>query len=250
MSTEPGVIRLQADGPADQGLKPLKLNPADFQSPLPVQNNHLYFSDPVEGLNAGVWETTTMQEAFGPYPGDEFIVVLEGRFEMVDGKGKGVPGRKGQSVIFRNGIPTSWKQDGYLKKFYVTLRKSDDPPPQIDSAEGGVIVLDPDMTLSDSDAVSRSNSGAKQRERVIFTNNTDKMGVGLCHTEAYTSEPFAFPSHEFVQVLDGGVSITTTDGTRQTFVAGDVFFIAKGTVTTWEVPTYLRKYYAAVDSAK
>lgn len=60
------------------------------------------------------------------------------------------------------------------------------------------------------------------------------------------SQPLAFPCHEFGQVLEGEVSITTTDGKRQTFVAGDVFFIAKGTVTTWEVPTHLRKYYATV----
>lgn len=82
---------------------------------------------------------------------------------------------------------------------------------------------------------------------MIFTNDAGMMEVGLWDTEGYASELFAFPCHELGQVLEGEVSITTTDGTRQTFVAGDVFFIAKGTVATWEVPTYLRKYYAAVD---
>lgn len=153
MSILPGVIRLEANGPSGQGLTPLELDPASFQSSVPLQHYHLYFSDRAIGLNVGVWDTTTMQEAFGPYPGDEFIVVLEGRFEMVDGKGGGVPARKGQSVAFRNGIPTSWKQDGYLRKFYMTLNSDDDPPP-IDSAEGGVIVLDPDLTLADSDTIS------------------------------------------------------------------------------------------------
>jgi uncharacterized cupin superfamily protein len=197
-------------------------------------------------VNVGVWDTTTMQEAFGPYPGDEFIVVLEGRFEMVDGKGGSVPARKGQSVAFRNGIPTSWKQDGYLKKFYITVTSVGEPP-HIDSAEGGVIVLDPELVLTQDDLTSHSKSGARQRDRVIFTNDARTMDVGLWDTEAYVSEPFAFPCHEFAQVLEGEVTITTADGVRQTFVAGDVFFIAKGTVTTWEVPTYFRKYYASVD---
>lgn len=239
-----GVIRLEAN-PVD-GLKLLELDPAGFQSPLPVQHSHLFFSDPKIGLNVGVWDTTTMQEAFGPYPGDEFIVVLEGGFEMVDGKGGSVPARKGQSVAFRNGIPTSWKQDGYLKKFYITV-SSDGEPPKIDSAEGGVIVLNPDLMLVDSDRLSHSKSGAKQRDRTLFTNDAGTMEVGLWDTEAYVSEPFPFPCHEFAQVLEGEVTITTADGVRQTFVTGDVYFIEKGTVTIWEVPTYLRKYYAAVD---
>jgi uncharacterized cupin superfamily protein len=244
MSTSSGVIRLEANPGC--GLRPLALDPASFQSPLPVQHYHLFFSDPAIGLNVGVWDTTTMQEAFGPYPGDEFIVVLEGRFEMVDGKGGSVPARKGQSVAFRNGIPTSWKQDGYLKKFYITVTSVGEPP-HIDSAEGGVIVLDPELVLTQDDLTSHSKSGARQRDRVIFTNDARTMDVGLWDTEAYVSEPFAFPCHEFAQVLEGEVTITTADGVRQTFVAGDVFFIAKGTVTTWEVPTYFRKYYASVD---
>jgi len=117
MSFEKRVIRLEKNGPADTGMPEMECSPADFQSPLPTQNLHVYFSDPDIGLNVGVWDTTTMQEAFGPYPGDEFIWVLEGAFEMLDGDGKAVPVREGESVCFRNATPISWKQEGLLKKF-------------------------------------------------------------------------------------------------------------------------------------
>ncbi len=98
------VIRLDGNGPAGIALQPLDLDPADFQSPLPRQNVHEYFADEEAGPSAGVWDTTTMQRAFGPYPGDEFILVLEGSFAMVDGQGGAVTAKAGDSVCFRNGI--------------------------------------------------------------------------------------------------------------------------------------------------
>lgn len=39
----------------------------------------------------------------------------------------------------------------------------------------------------------------------------------------------------------GEVTIATADGVRQTLVAGDVCFIAKGTVTTWDEPACLKE---------
>jgi len=115
MNMKKRVIRLERDGPADTGMPEMQCDPADFQSALPTQNLHTYYSDPEIGLNVGVWDTTTMQEAFGPYPGDEFIWVLQGAFKMIDGDGKAVKINEGQSVCFRNAIPISWKQEGYLK---------------------------------------------------------------------------------------------------------------------------------------
>ena len=240
------IIRLLENGPEGQGLQPMTLTQADFHSPLPRQNVHVYFSDPALGLNVGVWDTTSMQEAFGPYPGDEFVVVLDGAFAMIDGNGRGVPAHKGQSVVFRNGTPVSWMQPGYLKKFFITLLDPKAPAPQIDSAEGGIVALDPELELTGTDKITRSDSGAKQRDRVIFTNDAGTMSVGLWDTEAMTTEPYAFPCHEFGQVLDGLVTITGEDGSSETFGPGDAFFIPQGTTTRWHVPSYLRKYYATV----
>ncbi|MCC5984500.1 MAG: DUF861 domain-containing protein [Rhodobacteraceae bacterium] len=240
------IIRLNPDGPDGKGLSPMTLEAEDFQSPLPRQNTHVYFSDPEFGMNVGVWDTTSMQEAFGPYPGDEFIVVLEGAFAMIDGAGRGVPAHKGQSVIFRNGTPVSWMQPGYLKKFFLTLYDPDAPVPSINRIEDGIIPLEPDAALSDDDEISKSDSGAKQRERVIFTNDAGTMTVGLWDTEAMITEPYPFPYHELAVVIEGTVTITGEDGTAETFGPGDAFFIPRGTITRWDVSHYLRKYYVAV----
>ena len=176
MSATPKIIRLSANGPDGIGLASLDLDEADFQSPLPKQHYHLYFSDPDIGLNVGVWDTTSMQEAFGPYPGDEFVLVLDGSFAMVDGHGGATPGKAPEMVAFRNGAPMSWKQDGYLKKFYLTLLDPTDDTPAIDTAEGAVIVINPTTTLTDKDILSvddSTGSGAVEREVIFFENDAE-----------------------------------------------------------------------------
>lgn len=246
MRTKSGIIRFEENGPA--GLKPMDLDPADFHEMPERQNLHVYYEDPELGMSVGVWDTTPMQERFGPYPGDEFILVLEGRFDMMDtfdGSGSQVFCRKGQSVIFRNGVPVSWKQHDYLKKFYITYMD-----PRADtttglSAEGGIQALDPDLTLTGADRTD--NEGAVQREKVFFRNAHGNFEVGLWDTEAIDTALEPFPAHEFCQVLEGEVTVTEADGTAQTFREGDVFFVPHGTVCRWHVPQYLPKYYAALD---
>ncbi len=219
------VIRLEPDGQGGCGLTRADLDPDDFQSQLPVQNVHEFFADADAGISVGVWDTTTMQEAFGPYPGDEFIVVLEGCFAMIDAEGVAVTAGKGQSVCFRNAIPTSWKQDGYLKKFYVTWRDPQAQTPDIASAAGGVIVLDADPQLGISG----------HSETIIFSNDTGNMTVRYCQLPPGTAPVAATLHHDFVQVLQGDITLTGADGSAQVFARGDVFFIPKGTLCGWTV---------------
>lgn len=246
MTEGPAIIRFEENGP--NGLSNMELDPSDFHEMPEAQHVHVYFEDNELGMSAGVWDTTQMQEAFGPYPGDEFILVLEGSFKMLDASGEGVPATKGQSVIFRNGVPVSWKQEGYLKKFYITYLDPRADTPQIHSAEGGICALDPDMTLGDNDLLP--DTSTPQREKVFFTNDHGNFEVGLWDTEGMKTPMEPFPWHEFAQVLDGEVTLTEVDGTARTFRAGDVFFVPAGTVCSWNVPRYLRKYYAALDPKK
>ncbi|WP_306116029.1 MULTISPECIES: cupin domain-containing protein [unclassified Roseovarius] len=243
MKSRQRIVRLSPNGP--DGLDPMTLDPADFATPPEAQNVHVYFQDDELGLSVGVWDTTTMQEAFGPYPGDEFIVVLEGHFRMLDADGDGVPAQQGQSVIFRNGAPVSWKQDGYLKKFYITYLDPRAPTPAVECANGGIIALDPDQTLTDADLLTDTRT--PQREKVFFTNDHRNFEVGLWDTQTLQTEMAPFESHEFCQVLDGEVTLTEDNGTAHHFKTGDVFFVPAGTVCAWNVPAYLRKYYATLD---
>jgi len=246
MGKAQGVIKLEAGGPPGVGLARMDLDPEDFQSPLPEQNIHLYYEDPEIGLSVGVWTTTDMQEAFGPYPGDEFMLLLEGRVVMLDGEGGETAIETGQSFVLRNAIPISWKQVGFLRKLFILYLDPEAETPKIESAEGGVMVLDPGAPHPDLAPVSESIGGGSQRERVIFTNDSGNLTVGEWESSAFESRPQAYGVHEFVQMLEGSATIAEADGTRHTFTAGDVFFIPKGTHCSWKAEQPIRKYYVTL----
>ena len=253
MSTKKKVTRFEANGPAGTGLHAMKLDQADFQSELPDQHLHVYFENEALGLSVGVWTTTDMQEAFGPYPGDEFMWLLEGQVAMMDGDGKAIHIKQGETFCIRNGIPTSWKQVGFLRKFYMTYENPNADTPDISTADGGVLVLDPaalqsGMTVMDTtDPFEIKGEAPLQHDNMAFTNDAGNMFMGMWDSTAFESEMRPFPCHEFVQLLEGEITITEGDGMTHNFVGGDVFLIPEGTICSWKTSGYVKKLYSILD---
>lgn len=253
MSDAKKVYRLEEYGPAGVGLHEMTCKSEDFASELPTQTLHEYFDDEALGMSVGVWTTTSMQEAYGPYPGDEFVLLLEGGFTMVDGDNEVLDQyREGESVYFRNAAPVSWVQEGDLRKFYITYLNPNREIPEGVPAGGAVKAVDPSVTadqmvvLDDTDPFIIRGDQPTQREHVYFTNDTEDMFVGQWDSTSFESEMAPFPTHEFVQLLEGEIVITEADGTVNRFEKGDVFFVPKDTVCSWKAPGYVKKYYAVV----
>lgn len=244
-----GVMRLEPDGPVGEGLQPMEVNPAGFApgSAVPEQTIHAYFSDESIGLTVGVWTTTGMQEKPGPYPGDEFMYLLEGRLDMVS-DAETVPVETGQSFAVRNGIPVSWTQEApFLRKFFLLLHDEKKPVPKNDSAKGGVVVMDPVALEGKLAPEVESLGGGAQRDAPAFTNDDGTMFVGMWETTPFETEMGPFSVHEMCQILEGEAIITEEDGTEHRFGPGEFLFIPKGTVCSWKCDVPLRKYYAIVD---
>jgi uncharacterized cupin superfamily protein len=235
MTAMTGLRPVRIDPGALQ-LEPLDLDPAAFQSPLPVQNYHLIFEDAAIGMAVGIWDTTTMQEAFGPYPGDEFITVLEGSFSILDADGNAVTGHTGQSATFRNGIPVSWKQEGYLRKIYLTLMAPGADTPVIASAAKGVTVLDGEP----------SSTGTGILRRVEFQNDACTMSVEhRIHTDQSLSA-VASERHELCRILSGRMTLTDYSGEVLDLGAGDHVFIPKGAVVATKTADATQAYHVYV----
>ncbi len=253
MSTNKRVIRFEPNGPADTGMPALELERADFQSELPEQHLHVYFEDEALGLSAGVWTTTDMQEAFGPYPGDEFMWVLEGQVAMMDGDGNATHIKKGETFCIRNGIPISWKQVGFLRKFYMTYDDPNAQTPVIANADGGVLILDPDVLhsgmtkMDNTEPLLIKGKAPLQHDNIAFTNDAGNMFVGMWDSMAFESEMRPFPWYEFVQLLEGEITIMQAGGTTHQFNAGDAFFIPEGTPCSWTAGGYVKKLYSILD---
>lgn len=245
------VIRLEKNGPDGSGLSKMDLSPSDFHGPVPIQTVHSYYNDDEIGLNVGVWTTTNMQEAFGPYPGDEFIWLLEGGFSMVDEDGQALDHyEEGESVFFRNGAPVSWMQKEFLRKFYITYLNPDNKPPVNVEALGAVKAVDGSITQDQMTTLETTDPFTIEGEKPIqndynhFTNDTEDMFVGTWDSTPFQSKMEAFPVYEFVQLLEGEITITEEDGTVHIFKSNDCFFIPKGTVCSWKTTEYVKKYYA------
>jgi uncharacterized cupin superfamily protein len=249
------VIRFETHGPADTGMPAMELDQADFQGALPEQHLHEYFNDDELGLNAGVWTTTDMQEAFGPYPGDEMMWVLEGQVDMIDGDGKATHVNEGETFCIRNGIPISWKQVGFLRKFYITYADPKADPQNIDTADGGVIVLNAEALqqamekMDTTDPFVIKGNPPVQHDSNAFTNDAGNLFIGMWDSTAFESEMLPFPCYEFVQLLEGEITITEQDGTVNVFVAGDVFLVPEGTVCSWKTTGYVKKFYCMLDTS-
>jgi hypothetical protein len=253
MSTEKRVYRLEAHGPADTGMHEMECNPEDFASNLPTQTLHEYYEDEALGMSVGVWTTSPMQEAFGPYPGDEFVWLVEGGFKMVDGDDNVLDTYKqGECVYFRNAAPVSWVQEKHLRKFYITYLNPEREVPTGVPAEGAVKAVDPSITPEQMTALESTDpfiiNGDKpvQRQYRYFTNDTGDMSVGLWDSTPLETRLAPFPYHEFARMLEGEIVITEEDGTVSMFQKDDVFFVPKGTVCSFETTEYTKLYYAVV----
>ena len=247
------IIPLEYDGPDGVGLSMLNLDADDFQSDLPEQHWHLYHENLPLNLIVGVWTTTSMQEKFGPYPGDEFMCILEGQVEMIDREGEATLIKEGQTFCVRNGVPVSWKQVGFLRKFFITYTPKDEEGTSPSSDKKGVFVLDQDKlgeklkNLDTPFPYECDGVHPMQKNATLFMNETGNMRVGMWESTAFKGKMKAFPYNEFVQVLEGGISVIEQDGNKHEFSAGDVFFVPQGTVCSWQFTGNVRKFYCRVD---
>jgi hypothetical protein len=180
--------------------------------------------------------------------------VREGQVSMVDGENHETLVKTDQCFCTRNAIPISWKQVGFLRKFYMTYADPNTDTPEIASADGGVTILDETeldtgMTKMEStEPLVIVGDKPLQHDNILFTNDAGNMYVGMWDSTAFDSEMSPFPWHEMVRLLEGEVTITEDDGKVHLFKAGDAFFIPTGTVCRWQADGYVKKFYSILDA--
>jgi len=79
-----------------------------------------------------------------------------------------------------------------------------------------------------------------------FKTDDDSILCGVWESAPCREEIEAYPVHEMMTVISGSVTLTHPNGRAETFVAGDTFFVAKGSKLIWEITETMRKYYLIV----
>lgn len=237
------AVRFDPDVPlADWGGYP----PEALVSGTPRQRGHLYIDDKARGLSAGVWDCTAMTCRMGPYPVDEFMLLLEGAVEIVRPDGQVTRVEAGQSFVIPKGLVCQWRQPGYVKKFFVILETPDQPEQR--PCTGLALALpDPGAVLEPTPGPQPAAllSGAPAWSgKDYFEDASSRFTVGLWASTAYHRKAIPFPRHELMCLLQGAVTITGPSGKAQTFKAGESFFVPYGAVTDFRTDGDVKKIFA------
>lgn len=250
---KPAILRLDPSGPLNGRLTKLELSQEDFQSDLPEQHWHIYFQDEQLGLTVGVWTTTSMQEAFGPYPWDEFMIVLEGQVKLLDHENQQSIVKQGETFVVSKGLPVSWKQEGFCRKFFLIYDPPDALAASAGHADGGQYILksktlEPMLKKADPQQQNIAAAGSpSRRQAVCDTKYTGNMMCGLAQDESLETAMAPSSHHELVQLLTGKVQVTEAGGHVHEFRSGDVFFLPAGTPCAWRANAPTSRFFCRVD---
>ena len=223
--TDLTIIAFDRDGPDGRGLSAIDESPDDLPlvpgSGVRVQRGDTYFTDDTGKCIAGIWDCTPCQTAMGPYPFDEFMVILEGSVIIVHEDGTETIFRAGESFVIPKGAPVSWKQTESLRKFYVVVIdeeeiEADDLPETLPAVRR----IDPTMDVPDS--------------RGLYADPSGRFTAGIKDGKLVSSSSSPRPTNELLHILEGEVTLTTDAGGGgggcdvRTFVAGDTFLVPRG----------------------
>ncbi|MCR9219095.1 MAG: hypothetical protein NXI21_02600 [Alphaproteobacteria bacterium] len=215
-------IHITGDGVEGRALEPLPIEPADFETPPTAQSWAIAHADEALGLTVGVWTTSDMKEAFGPYPGDEFMAVLEGETRLIEADGGETLVRAGEAFCVHNRHPVSWKQVGSMRKIFMIH----DPPgavaPDAAPAGPGVVVWSADETGAADGSVEAD--GPLQRS-VRFTTGDGLMTAGSVEIAPHDDRQRPAGPHELLFISAGAVRIADEGGRDLTLGAGEAVFL-------------------------
>mgnify|MGYP002725780879 CR=1 FL=1 len=252
MSTEK-IIRFAPNGPDNLGLQEwYPIDPNDLESGTPVQRGHLYHEDPAKGYMTGVWDCTAMTEKFGPYGVHEFMLLLEGSVTMVLENGEEVIINAGEPFIIPKGLPYKWKQEGYVRKYFVIFENPGAPAGE-DVSSQGVILPTPEGPAEGlqeekiEDTSEFVGDVPSWNNHTYFTDPSNQLTCGLWDSTPFETPASPFPHSELMIILEGSVTLSDDEGNEHVFKAGDAAYVPKGAALGWKSTEYVRKYYVIFD---
>lgn len=252
---ESRITRFEPRGPAATGLQEWDpIDPASLEAGAPLQRGHIYHQDEAAGYMAGVWDCTAMTGRFEPYGVNEFMLLLEGSVTMVVADGREVSVNAGQTFVLPKGLPCQWKQEGYVRKYFVIFADPGGAPPADPDALSVILPLPagPSGGLSQAQIADPSiflGEIPTQHNHVYFQDSSGQMTVGLWTSTPFETAATPFRRNEFMYLLEGSVTLTDGDGVKHHFQAGDSAYVPMGAVRGWKSTGLVRKIYTIFQPA-
>jgi uncharacterized cupin superfamily protein len=202
------------------------------------------FSAPDDGLSVGLWSATPFVAASGPYPVDEFMILLEGSvtIRLPDGRSETV--RAGDSFFIPKGLVCTWDQPETVRKVYMIFENG-----TADPSATLPLKIEPEAALTASPGPSPAvliGAAPRQSERLSYKDASGRFSVAVWATTPYSRIPVTYPRHELMHLLAGEVTLTAAGAAPRTYRVGDTFFVPKGCVVDWVSTGDVRKIYCSV----
>lgn len=216
------IIKLIAT-PATYVMEADELEPSMFSSSVPKQHSYMAYENDDIGLYVGIWDTTDMVEAPGPYPCDEYMVLLEGTALIQHNQtSTDTEITTNQSFVIPKGLDCQWHQSGYLRKFFVIWQH-------------------PELDLPTTPSVDRILIDGED-----YQDHTKQFHTGMAGTQHYSSAQAPHPYYEFIYVKHG--KLTISGHSTCSLNAGEAAFISKGTRCQFDSSSDLTAEFVRVSS--
>jgi uncharacterized cupin superfamily protein len=246
MALDQGIIRFNPEGPPGQGLEPM----VDITPDMVVEGSaselcHNYYTSPSGLLTAGVWKCTAHTLELGPYPVDEFMLVLDGSVNIVHADGHEEVFRAGDAFVIPKGLPCQWKQTESIHKVYVILDDPKTPIPD-EPASNRAIRLSASEGLAELALPHPENfegGTPTQEDCTAFEDTTGHFFAGTWTCTPMRRKAQRFGRIELMCLLEGGMTLTDDTGAEHSFTAPDVLLELPDTVSAWTSTKSVRKFY-------
>ena len=246
MALDRGIIRFDPEGPPGRGLEPVvEITPDMVEAGSASELCHNYYTSPSGVLTAGVWKCTAHTLEFGPYPVDEFMLVLDGSVNIVHEDGHEEIFRAGDAFVIPKGLPCQWKQTESIHKIYVILDDSETPIPD-EPVSNRAIRLSPSEGLAELQLSNPENFEGglpTQEDCSAFEDATGSFFSGTWTCSPMRRKAQRFGRFELMCLLEGGMTLTDDTGSEYSFAAPDVLLELPDTVSAWVSSKNVRKYY-------
>ena len=240
------VIRFDRDGDPETGLQTWEaMPPESIARGNPVQRGHTFFATDGDRLTAGVWDCTAYEEVRGPYPVDEFMILLEGSLDIENEDGSTQTFRSGDAFFIPRGTVLSWRQSEYLRKYWVIHDNPDATPPAPGTRAQAIDANAPITPMTDVDPTPFEGGAPRMGLNSLYQDPGGKFIVGSWESSPMKRKPSTIERSELMHILEGSGSITNADGVVFEFQAGDTFLVPVGMGYRWENDEYVRKLFCS-----
>lgn len=216
------VRRIEENGPDASGLTVWEtLDPADLAAGNPHQSGYMYDEDEARGYSAGVWHCTPFDDAPGPYPVDEYMLLLEGTVVMALPDGSEVRVNAGEAFVLPQGLECQWKMPTDVRKVFMIVENDGRTTSENTSLSQ---VTKPSMVPFTFEA------GVVVKSEIVFASADGQMSVTRRGYAAAFCGPIPSAGQRVITLLSGSVTIA-----EDHFVTKDSLFVDRRDRSNWEV---------------